>query len=113
MTIAEALQTADALRKNQLAESIKIRWLSELEGKILSEIVGLAPEKIPVFTEKTPQILRLFAPAPYDRVYWTYLLKMIDYAIKEADSYQMSTALFKEAYEEFAKWFLRTKGGRM
>ena len=113
MTIAEALQTADALRKNQLTEAIKIRWLTELEGRILAEIAGLVPEKIPVFNEHTPQILRLFAPAPYDRVYWTYLMKMIDYAAKDAGAYQMSAAIFKEAYEDFAKWYHRTKGGRM
>ncbi len=113
MTIAEVLQTADALRPNELAQSIKLRWLSELEGRILTEIAGREPEKIPVFGENTPQILRLFAPAPYDRVYWIYLMKMIDYAAKDATAYQMSAAAFNEAYGDFAKWFLRTKGGRL
>lgn len=113
MTIAEVLQTADALRPNKLSESIKLRWLSELEGRILTEIDGRNPETIPLLTEKTPRILRLFAPAPYDRVYWTFLLKMIDYAAKDAAAYQMSAAVFNEAYADFAKWFHRTKGGRM
>lgn len=112
MTIAEALQTADALRTNELPESIKLRWLSELEGRILTEIAGREAAKAPVFNENTPQILCLFAPAPYDRVYWTYLMKMLDYAAKDAAAYQMSAAVFNEAYGDFAKWFLRTRGGR-
>ena len=112
MTIAEALQTADTLRPNELPESIKLRWLSELEGRILTEIAGREAQRVPVLTENTPQVLRLFAPAPYDRVYWTYLMKMIDYAAKDAAAYQISAAVFHEAYGDFAKWFLRSGSGR-
>ena len=46
-------------------------------------------------------------PAPYDRLYEHYVLAMMDYYNSETDGQNVSTALFEEAYAEYARQYRR------
>ena len=39
MTVSEAISLVDRLRPNQFPETIKISWLSKLDGQIFEEII--------------------------------------------------------------------------
>lgn len=113
MTVADALRVADTLRPEAVDSGLKRRWLCELEGRICAEITGQRPAPALALAEELPLAMRLSVPAPYDRLYWAYLVAMSDLAAMDTAAYTVSQALFREAYDAYARWYQRTKGGRM
>ena len=81
--------------------------LDELEKKIACELhgryacdnhyIGLSAEQLSV-------------PAPYDRLYWTYLVAMLEFVQGTPETYEFANGVFKEAYGEYAR-FLQRRGG--
>lgn len=112
MTIIEAINRADAVRHNALAQGEKVRALSELDGRIKLEIIDTheGGEGI-VYTgygEGTPLQTVLIVPEPWSDLYIKWLETKINYAEAEYDGYNNALAAFNAAWEAFAKWYNRT-----
>ncbi|MBQ8358038.1 MAG: hypothetical protein IJX39_09585 [Clostridia bacterium] len=109
MTVQEAIELAGILRPNELSEEVLTSFLSELEGRLAVEVRGQSPAALcpPVAVTRTG----LSIPAPFDRLYWAYLVAMIDLAAGDTEAYSISYALFREARDAYARWYQRTKGG--
>lgn len=105
MTIQEAIAIATALRPTELDEALLTKLVLDLEHRISAEIRGerLLPRAV-MRTELT-------VPPPFDRVYWTYLIAMIDLAACNAEAYAASDALYRESLDAYARWHHRTGGG--
>lgn len=100
---------AGAVRPHALTESTLVRFLSDLEGSIATRIRREAVKpsvRTPVKGEK----LTLSVPAPFDRVYWTYLVAMIDLTVGDTKQYAVSKSLFDEAFDAYARWYQQTGG---
>lgn len=105
MTTTEAIEIACALRSNEsLDEPTLSNLLWELEGMLAVEVQGKSPSSLTIADTD------LDIPLPFDRVYWTYLVAMIDLATKDLDSYKVSYAMFCEARDTYARWYHRTGG---
>ena len=105
MTTTEAIALACALRPNEaLDEATLANLLWELEAMLAVEIKGQTPSSLTICD------LDLDIPMPFDCVYWTYLVAMIDLASKDLDSYKVSHAMFCEARDTYARWYHRTGG---
>ena len=50
----------------------------------------------------------LLAPAPYDRLYVSYLKSQIDYANEEYPSYQLNAEQHVQDFMDFSNWVVRT-----
>ena len=116
MTIEEAIRLADETKPNQIDESMKIRWLSDLDRRVFAEILmthardvnmpetfdGYRPDEWPneTWTDKSTELL---VPAPFDAIYRWYLEMQIDLANMEMDKYNNSAALYDNAWDEFAR----------
>lgn len=120
MKIEEACRAAFRVRPNDLELEDQLRWLSELDGKIMTEVMLLdASETFAVrYTEEDMQ-KELLVGFPYDKIYVPYLMAMIDFANGEYDRYQNDKAIFDGFYGEYVRWFARVykpadtkKGGR-
>ena len=111
MTIQEVLSTTDELKANMMIEVTKIRFISEVEGKIYKEIfkkhAGLPAEEQPVYDDATDRGTVLLVPAPYDMVYVYWLMCQIDLMNMEMDKYNNDRALFENAWSEFADYWRR------
>ena len=112
MTIQAALDMADQLKPNMMLESIKIRFISEIEGKIHKEILMKhehddEDETCPTYDSDTSRDTELLVPAPYDMVYVYWLLAQIDHMNMEMDKYNNDRALFENAYREFNDYWTR------
>jgi hypothetical protein len=51
--------------------------------------------------------IETYVGAPHDRIYYLYLIAMMDYANEEYDKYANDYAVYNEALDEFAKWWQR------
>jgi hypothetical protein len=104
MMFEEVTRQACAMRSNQLDDLTLKTLLWELENQLAVEIRGEGPD--------TPSVLDtdLLIPPPFQNIYWTYLVAMIDLAAKDLDAYKHSYALFCEARDTYARWYNRTGG---
>ena len=111
MTIQEAISLTDSKKANMMTSDDKIRYLSELEGKLYNEIfkkhAGLTVQTCPVYTSTTSVSTELLVPAPYDMVYVYWLMCQIDVDNQEMDKYNNDRALFENAWTEFADYWRR------
>ena len=105
MTKTEVLNFVLEIHPHEYEESVMRRWLEELEEKIACEIHRLPPRR--THGSVACAVENLSVPAPYDRVYWAYLVSMIDLTRGDKENYALSFALFKDAYAEYARFVQR------
>ena len=97
----DAIRLAKNLRNSSMTDDLLARMLSELEGKIEIELHGNLG-----WTDTAT----LSVPNPYDRVYWTFLVAMLDLYDNHQESFSKTYAEFCRAYESYAN-HCRRKGG--
>lgn len=107
MTVLEAVAFADGVKPNAFTQEQKVRWLSELEGKLEREILHRAAGALEPYPLPGEGDRELLAPFPYDKVYWMWLCAMVDFANGEYDKYANSMAMANDAYEGYATWYRR------
>ena len=120
MTINEAIARVDALKPNNYDPVEKIKWLSELDGRIKAEVIdtheGGENFVFRGYNEDTDINTVLLVPFPYDDMYIRYLEMQIDYANGETSKYGNSFVLYNTAYLNFCNYYNRTympKGSKM
>ncbi len=105
MTINSVIENAAKMHPDTIPDSIKCRWLSELDGKIMRETMhkdDFVPYSFPEDGDR-----ELVVKAPYDNLYELYLIAMSDFFSGELANYNVSAVMFGEAYSEFRKNYLR------
>ena len=111
MTLRQAITSMDNLKYNTYTLEQKLRWLSDLESRIYTEILstheGAPEEPFAPFTRDTDLDRVLAAPAPYDIVYLRQLETQMDYHNGEIDKYNNSSQLLNSAYGGFRRWYNR------
>lgn len=107
MKVIEAINEADSLKANALPLSMKIKWLSRLDLRIMREIVDTheyneGEEEISFdgYTDEDTEE-ELLAPEPYAEMYIHWLSAQIDYYNMELDGFNAANAMFESVYENF------------
>jgi len=112
MTIMGAINHLDAVKPNGYSQVEKIRWLSQLDGVVKTEIIDTheGGEKITFkgYDELTPLTEELLVPHPYDEVYIRWLEAQIDYANGEYGKYNNSITMYNTALSAYEKYYNRT-----
>ena len=114
MTVREAIALVDRLKPNKFSEADKVKWLSDIDGLIVRELVD-SHENSPLEGEfegytdlATNGDVELLAPYPYDILYRWYLESQIDLGNMEIAKYNNSKTLFNNAYLTFTDHYNRT-----
>lgn len=104
MKVLEAIERADALRPNPFSAEEKLRWLSELDGKIAGEILDINSEFDYInANEETELLVKL----PYTDIYLFYLCAMIDFFSRDYGEYNNSMLMVNSIMEALAKAVIR------
>lgn len=111
MKILDAITHVDSVKPNSYGQSEKIKWLSELDGMIKSEIIDTHDDGEDIifsgYNEETDLNTELLVPAPYDKLYTHYLEMQIDYANNEYGKYNNSMVMYNTAYSAFQLYYNR------
>ena len=114
MTVIEAIALVDRLKPNKFTEADKVKWLSDIDGLIVRELVD-THENRPLEGNFEGYIdlvssgeKELIAPYPYDILYRWYLESQIDLGNMEIAKYNNSKTLFNNAYSTFTDHYNRT-----
>ena len=110
MTIMEAIANADTLKPNQIDKVIKIKWLSELDGRIKNEIIDSygKGEVFTGYTEKKSRDTVLIVPEPYDSLYIDWLIWHIEESYNEQGNANNTYSKFENTFEAYKRWYIRT-----
>lgn len=113
MTAGEAIAIVDKMKPNRFTLEDKYRWLSEIEGMIVRELVDThedSPLSGPFegYVQGRDDDKTLIAPFPYDSLYRWYLESQIDLGNMEIGKYNNSKNMYNSAYLTFTDWYNRT-----
>ena len=112
MTIAEAIEQVDVLRRNHYGQKEKIAWLSRLDHRVKHKIIdtheGGKDIAFDGYDENTSLDTEMLIPAPYDEMYLSYLVAQIEYYDQQEDRYNNAIDLFQSVWNDFAYWYNRT-----
>jgi hypothetical protein len=111
MTIAEAISQVNALKPNTYEQSIKVKWLSDLDARIKTQVIDQHKGNVYVFFygyDENDMDAKLLVSAPYDEMYLHWLSAMIDYHNSDDDRYNNDIILFNNAYEGYKNHYTRT-----
>ena len=104
MTLNTCMSLADMLAPNGIDASVKRRWVSELDGMVRVELLGESPASL---APDTMDAAPLTVPFPFDRMYWIYLIAMIEAVHGDNIRYTNAAAMFHSVYDRYAKWLAR------
>jgi len=107
MTIGECIKLVDSMAPNGVGASVKLRLLSEVEGRVRVELLGEEPGEAVGFGEDAPEDTGLCVPAPFDRLYPLYVMSMIDFLNGDVTRFENGSILFNQAFQNYGKWLQR------
>lgn len=105
MTPNKVIEIVDRLKPNSYSEEDKLRWLSELDGKVQRLVIQ--SDDVIQYAYPDDMDRELLIPAPFDDVYGLYLEAMIDYHNREYDYYNNSMVMFETRYSDYKKDYIR------
>lgn len=110
MKIAEIIGLTDELRPNEYTAEMKTRWLSEVEGTVVDEILNRAEGNSIIFDGycyAADQERVLLVPDRFLDIYIQYLIAKIELHDEEIVNYNNAAALYQTAFDQYAAWYRR------
>ena len=104
MTVAQVIERSSLLYPSDLDGERVYCWISELESRICTELLGTESE--PITAEDSERVLAV--PEAYAELYPLYIVMKTDLANGDIDRYNNSALSFKNAYAAFANYYNRT-----
>ena len=110
MTLQQALDAFDRAFPNDFDRAERIRWLSELDGRVWDQILRHRNPALPmpVYDTQTPGDTELAIPQPYTGLYLLYSRMQADLAYGEVARYNNSARLFNTQLMELHRHWIRT-----
>ena len=104
MTVREILDIIDAMSPNDIDDAIKVRWIKDVEGRVLCEIFKRSPDELKSALGEEDV---LSVPEAYARIYMLFVVSMIEFSKRNYDAYAKLCAEFEKAFELYARWYIR------
>lgn len=106
MTVRKLLNKIHREKPSGFTEAEIIEFINDIESDVAEE---LRLSEAPVYSDNHTDLdEELLVPAPYDRLYVSYVKAMIDYSHEEYASYQLNQEQHLQDYKDFADWVVRT-----
>lgn len=104
MTVATLLtKKINVDKAKAFTEEELLGFVNEIEAEVAEQLRVFAPTYSADDKNK-----KLLAPAPYDRLYISYVDSMIDKGLEETGSYQNNAAQHVQDFRDFTDWVVRT-----
>jgi hypothetical protein len=106
MTVEQLLTLVDATKENDLPDDVKITWIRDVEGRVLSEIHRMPIEEIRL-PECVDDVLTL--PESYARAYLLYVIAMIELSNGSYTGHQKIMQEYESSVKMYARYYIRNR----
>lgn len=103
MTIKGLIDKVRHEKPNTFSDADMLSFVNEIEEDVADQ---LAEDFTPYTAVDTTELM---VPAPYDRLYTSYVKAMVDYANEEYASYQLNQMQHVQDFTDFVNWVVREK----
>ena len=103
MTIRGLIDKIQEEKPNTFTDEKLLSYINEIEQDVADQ---LHEEFTPY---ESVDDTDLMVPAPYDRLYVSYVKAMVDYANEEYASYQLNAEQHSQDFRDFVDWTVREK----
>ena len=108
MILSTLISKVQEEKPNTFPDEKLVEYINEIEAEVAEQMhIDDVPVYVP--TDLSPELI---APAPYDRLYVSYLKAMIDYANEEYASYQLNQEQHTLDFQDFVNYVVREKQAR-
>lgn len=110
LTVRQVLRYVDAVMENTFKQTIKLRWINQVEGKLQVKVLQKSPAETITYKEENFD-QEMIAEKPFDGMYSEYLFWQICLAQQEpelAESYRQS---FERLWDEYVRHICRHNAG--
>ena len=110
MKVAEIIASVDRLRPNGYEAEEKTRWLSEIEGMIVDEIINMAEGNDITFEAYKYEVdaeKETLLPERFTDIYIHYLKAKMELHDDELTQYNKEVMVYQSAYNQYAAWYRR------
>lgn len=104
-TLREVITYLDEIKPNAFNDEIKIQWLNEVEGYLQTDVMLLDISDIIRYKYPDDLERKLLVSYPHAKVYYIYLMAMVDFANGEYNKYANTIQIYNEFLNEFLIWF--------
>ena len=102
MTITALIEKIQEEKPNTFTAEKLLSFINEIETEVADQLfIDFVPYEEVDDTD-------LLVPAPYDRLYVSYVKSQVDYANEEYASYQNNAAQHVQDFRDFVDWVVRT-----
>lgn len=110
MTIREIISQVDTNNPNAFDSKTKIRWISQLDGRIALDVMLMDIAETEQFRYRYPGAMdqQPLVGFPHDDLYELWLNVKIHAEQGETDRYQNALLLYNAAYKNYVRWFAHT-----
>lgn len=106
MKLSEAIERVKVEKPHSFSDDHCTMFINDIEAQVQEYLGYSADERIKYEWEKDGS-KELVAPAPYDRLYISWLKAKIDYSNEEYESYANNQEQFNADLAEFKAWAMR------
>lgn len=101
MTIKGLIDKVQEEKPNSFTDAKMLSFVNEIEKDVANQL----HEDFDDYTAVDDT--ELLAPAPYDRLYVSYVKSQVDYANEEYASYQLNAEQHNQDFTDFVNWVVR------
>lgn len=105
MRLSKAIALADEIAPNALTRELKVQFVSEAEGMVQMDVMLLASAEVITYEATGSEDPVLLAKPPYDKLYVSYLVAMIYYALGEYNRYSNTIGKYNTELAEYTAWY--------
>ena len=102
-TMNKVIENVDRVKPNTFDVRDKYKWLKDLEGRIICEVMGGENYDCSIPEDADAE---LTVKAPYEEIYELHLMAMIDFFNREYDSYNNTLLRYRDLYDKFVAWYV-------
>ena len=105
MTIRELINKIAKEKPHSFTDADILGFVNQVEAEVAEQFnMSEAPQYMDNHTDLD---IELLAPAPYSRLYISYVKSQIDYANEEYGSYQLNAEQHTQDFRDFVDWIVR------
>lgn len=112
MKVCEAIEKVKERKPNAYDDHMLLDWLNEIEARVQRELMDTPPEGIFSYAITEHMENELLLPRPYDVLYISYIIAMIEFNQQEYDAYNNTSDLFNSQFADAQNYYNAKYGKR-